>query len=1324
MACRRFFVRERAALAACQLSWTAPCIISRVNLVSNRAAVTGVSGLAGGQRHVTPFFSSLFPLQFAPGGTRTEALDDCVVFRSLFSADSSTTASKSKVSARGVDASPRRPQLRPWHVIANLKHAVLLASNGEEKSERLKFAAGKGLTNKYPSSGFDELHGGVDNAQDEIVDLEGVAGEDHGARDSVEDQSVADSLTARLGRYYSRTVTVATSGPCLTSGTDWKTQDSNIQRKPLTLERALKSSAYAFHHTFEMLVRDKQERLAVELFRRWWCHNPHLFPIELELQSDCDELTASHRSMTEKHRVEGSHRRLIAERLLQTPAKKYFVSSALFGRVVMVALRLGDPVVEEFLLQELLYECVFTTVCGGRLTANDNPFHTHGPGFTKANDEHDDLPSSSDVSSMGSTQAANELRFDLYRERYEDWLVLVGALAAAAMLERHAGKFRREVSRGSAYERLVCTVRDEYAAFISKAFHFQQKRREHLHRPSTVTLSESQQTLPGWAKLLFTTVLRCYEESGVLHSSPARRPANTALLWKSLHDCLLEKFPHVFHAGNTVTTLLALEALEETSVSTMGTRRLSFAGKEDALCQWRLECLSCKCSPNANMAGSYDAKKIKDIDKSVEDSYSRPLGNLPRVSRQLRTHFVTAYSTLSGNGVKDEGAAACGTVSDSHELHWKHREFFGTGASLSFSRASIPVFATAEEVRRCRDDSMDEIFDVWCCAVDIFRSHSSLPLLKMRTPQLFSLGDEISQLNDNDVSMEVSKPSMFVLLRLVTLLASIGEPPHAVPHEEATHDLHFQLVECIEEDIIPFCHPSVASNLRRCCVTHLSRSGARGVRAMLARPRLLSERMNEDAAMERLLTGLLWSGGGSPLTDGSQCGHFSFGSGSLAWCLIAQQLSTIAPLDESPALDLVLSHLVTLSFAIPDDHRCMLYTSSCMNAICTGETGDVDDVVSTLRYELNLNPPPAVHLYISLLQLLAWVIEWQKTCAANTRHKKECSFPMVSENGEGEGEGDECSKGQLPSLRETAHHWSVVQRYLGSVSFAPPLLERIVLTLVYTCPDVELVLRSLLALVQQHHLNVKSTSTFDEKLVVCGERTESASLPTPRLLYGLCELLVRNGIRAGTVLKWRAQRGAPECNGACEVSLHKWHCAILEGLVQVNNRCREGLRGIEDCCDAVCNATKDYSVGVMEMKFQKEEAKQLLGSVVLDIISRGDKLLAIRENYNVTLFLDSMRVGSGSDCDSDAHDRDVRRATPRGVVLPSLQMTSAYPASSRQRVTGIKDALREMYPERRVRLRQALAPRNQPMKGEILAESMFPEMCSNEEVSYIVKLFT
>ncbi|SCU70347.1 uncharacterized protein TEOVI_000192000 [Trypanosoma equiperdum] len=1349
MLCRRFLESLSAPPAGLTLPLASSRFSYRVSPVLNSNAVGGDTGGVDDRLHVTPFFASLFPNHFAVIGSCAENNNSALSLKCPLTAR--RVAAAPRVTERVGDrkSSVKAQPLHPWHAIANIKHAVLYGSNGEDGDNNPEPDASG--TSQAKCCSFTMLEGSRDAGTSTDAQLHTRGTTDSDCADKEDEELLLTAMRARLARYSVRNDPTTSSNAasicsnnCTDEDTEKAARDSVPHKKPLTLERVMHASAYAFHHTFEALVRDKQDWLAVKLLRRWWHHNPHLFPLELQLQQRKEVADVLRRVRLGGEIIDDRDRQTIAECLSQVPAKKYLVSSALFGRVLMVALRMGDAVMEEeFVLRELLYDAVYGIVCGGCLAGAEDTSEVADTKSCDIGNKHGVGPSD-DALVVGVESRSSEggPKFHLYKEKYEDWLVFVGAIAAAAMLERHAEKLQREHNRGLTYERLVRAVREEYANFMNRACHPQQGQQSWSSVPFSADVKESLPVLPGWAKMLFTTVFRCYEESGVFHISPARRPGNCALLWRNIHAKLLEKFPHVFHAGSTVATLLSLEALEEAAVSAMGTRRLSFVGKEEALCRWRLECLSCKI-PFELYGGVLNGGENTDVDnqQNVGDPYNWPFSDLPRTYKQRRARFVASYSTFSHNGDR-ENLAASSSLADSgrHQLHWKHREFFGSGVCLSSSRPNIPVFTSPEEVYRCERDALDEVADAWRCTVEIFRDYSSLPLLQLDpASSAFSANDSLRGC-DGDTALEVSKPSMFVFLRLMSLLASTGNPPNITAEKGSAGDLHFPLVECIERDIIPLCHPSVAAHLRRCCVTHLSRSGTRGVRLLLAQHQLLlSQKLNEDAALERLLTGLLWSGGNGSHEGVCPRGCFSFGSGSLAWQFIAQQRRTFSSSSGWFMLDLILSHLVTLSLSIPDDHRCAVFVSSNMIAVASDNAREDTAVHSSLRGELSCNPPPAQHLYVSLLQLLAWVVEQEEVGKIDKCRGTGTTSATDATAGVDVELSCECTDGELPSLHETAHHWRTVRRFLCKVSgspfsrvpFAPSVLERIALILVHTCPDLELLLGSLLTLLLQHQrqqLNKKlfafCTKSTDGPMNAGQDDTTSPI--TPRLLSSLCGLLVINGVKGRGVLEWRTRRGAPSCGSEEEkVSLCEWHCSCFESVMQDSHSSCEGQDTRGSGRGAASVAGGEDAMEVTKIGQTGVEAKYLVGSVVLGIVVGDSKWKSFSaDNYNVALFLDSIQNDDRGVCARGSSATDGKGVFPLGVVLPSVQMTSLYPAGVRQRVTSIKDVFREMQPDQRSRVRQSLSQRERTEVGGMLADFILPGADAEECDGDIVRQFT
>ncbi|EKF32514.1 hypothetical protein MOQ_003631 [Trypanosoma cruzi marinkellei] len=1300
-------VTRRTALSSSSLLW------------ARRGAGLSLAGKK--QSTVTPFFAALFPAHFAGGDAADDVASRRVSFvRRALSAKGETavggarTAGSKWSAAAKTASSSSVASLRPWHVIANLKHAVLFAMNDEENSQDKKAGgAEKDCSTRHQDD------------EDEATCLPRGVRKDEGKKCGDGKRHVAPSEIVRLVRHSIRIVEQkntrvraelmmadanAGGGTSRLQEMDDNLRDEkdvlrNVPRKvpkealmsyflggddgtggaanstlePLrfALKQTMRSSAYAFHLTFEALLRQGQDHMAVELFRRWWRHNPHLFPIELgpDLGQDVPALLSVIRAEGDTTNLQ---RDIIFRRLAQIPYKKYTVTSALFTRVMKVALCLGIPALEEeFVLQELIYKGVYMACCASR-AGNEN----------------------GNVQKTEVSASHTDLHFHVFQENYEDWLVLIGAIAAAAVLERHAEDFWREKSGGTLYDRLVFSVREEYTTFITKAccpqliqsspvdFGATTKRRG--WEPSKPLV------VPGWTRLLFTTVLRCYEEAGVFHPSPVRRPGNTAALWREIHTRLIQQFPHVFHAANTVTTLLSFAALEEAAVSSLGTSRMSFSGKEEALRRWRLECLSEREEGNGSGSTFH------------EFTQSQALSDAPRTSRRLRARVLTAHSALSTKNMKEESVDKDPNTSDAEmsapQLHWKHRELFGHALSVSTSQLSIPVFLTSQEVINYAEDAMDELEAARNNVIEIFREHASLPMLYPASTIEVSNSQE--RRSCGDILAEASQLSIFLFLRLVSLLSLMGEPPVAATEAGENEDgiLSFSLVECIEEDILPYCHPSVAASLRRCCATYLSRSGVRGIRALVGEHQTLLEQLTEEAAVGRLLVGVLWGGENDKKTRSSSK-RYSFGSGSLAWQVIAQHRQLIFCKDGRLLLEMIISHLGTLSIAIPDDYRQIACLSPYMHRVIADPTDAASNALSALRSELDWNPSPARHVYISLLELLSWVVEAKKKEEAEEGTPKGIQKEKRSDESEGVSTFNDDSGANLPTLSDTARHWHVVQSFFRTRSlnfklFSPFLLERICLILVHSCPDVELIVTCLLALCQQPRRESGAE-------VAAHMDGESSSFFTPRLLTSLCCLLVMNGLTGNSVRQWRQKNGAPSfaLSSACgdavnKNTLREWHLSCFERMLpSMGHILKENGEGAEGFSAAASGDEDGLAVGT-------NETAQLLGSIVLDVLLTDTHWQSLKkDNYYVFLFVSAAEQVSTKGADEAAVPCK-KSSFPLGVVLPSRQISSSHPSGVRQRVTKLRDALREMGAERRLQIRRSMSPVRRQQKGVLEAYSL------------------
>ncbi|KAG8345974.1 hypothetical protein TRVL_03195 [Trypanosoma vivax] len=1297
----------------------------------------GCSASGGEPACVTPFFASLFPTYFAQASSCSNtSLHYASILRRAqnggnavqpemqkerltISTGKGSVDEGEKIFADGVSTTI---MLRSWHVIGNLKNAELRFTN--------------------------EL-GGSEGSWESQREAECSQVADSSPRHNV--MSAASTWVASIVRH-----------PTTCDEADTERVAQSLETAP---EEVMWASSHIFHHIFEALVREGRERLAIELFRRWWRRNPQLFPLDLHMLQSRDFRTQRPGAGEASGSVfSDGCMKAISEYLVTMPGKKYLISSALFCRVLMVALKLGDAVLEEFVLEEIVKDGVFGVVCRGA--------HLY-PGLGV----HCEYDTTSNKVCFGGREAplhaapALDLRFDPYVEKYEDWLVLIASIAAAAVLERHADDFSRECLYSASYTRLVHQACNEFMEFVHKCASLLQDAEQQGggRTPNSPLVSL------GWAKLLFVTVLRCYEESGVFHSSPARRPGNAARLWSNIHLKLLTKFPHVFHAGNTVTTLLSLGALEEVSVSSRGTHRLSFFGKEQALHRWRLECLSHtgtanydnqRLPENAHAGEAFECSGSARMNGCFQNpggaSFLRASEGIPRASKRLRTRMVVAYSSLT-----NAAESAAGSDHEQGPLHWKHRERFNVPSSVSFSRLSIPVFPTVREVHRCAEDAVDEISDAWDAAIDIFRAHSSLPVLSPWTSTALSdvSGGQLyaSKLG---IASEMSKPSMFLLLRLVSLLASMGDPLQSLvgdcydreggctSNSTSLRGTRFPLLECIERDLVPFCHATVVTYLRRCCATFLSRSGRRGVQALFLRHHgsqneepLLLEKLNEDVAMERLLFGLLWSGGAGtgvqPLEYRSSH-RFSFGSGSMAWLIIAQQSSASKFVGKQPLLTMVLSHLATLSLAIPDDYRHVMFFSPFALVSCT-KVGDRDllteerVVCDTLHEERCRCSPPAFHLYISLLQLLSCTL-WhdeaahgQSTCqgtVANTVHVGDCGN---CESNSDQHDTGSILGGGVPSLEDSARHRGMVRRLFrstppssfsaASFRFTPVLLERIALILLHTCVDIELLLACLFLLLDwQHHLSRPNGRCVSGG--ASNRRNDApGSLFTPRLLTCACGLLLANGICGRSVQDWRKKRGATFRRVGRNNSLYMWHRECFERSMPPNPRLRRvNVSPLEHSAGPASGSSDNEgdpgSNGVVISTCAARDALHLLGSVVLDVLLTENCWESLRmNNFHVASFVRTAGTRGEEMTVASARVSEPASAGPltQGVVLPSIQISSSYRASARQRVTNIKDALRDMEPERRRHVRRLLSPDKRLLGESVLTSCTLVEALGSDE---------
>ncbi|CCW63092.1 unnamed protein product [Phytomonas sp. EM1] len=506
------------------------------------------------------------------------------------------------------------------------------------------------------------------------------------------------------------------------------------------LERGLAavwlSSAFSFHVAWAWLLGRGYGRLALELFMLWGWANPDSIVVEqaqrllpttyptwkggllvekganrlvglraiaLQLHSHVagmsdSELRTAHLCggfLTTTLMYPKGYLEALATHLgAQLPYKKYYVTCALLPQVLKAAARLSDmtfsakpgkrsePGVERNhrerpawppprydrgaeIFQELMREWVLPVLCPSqRLPSLLQP-------------QRGNLASSVEFSS-------EEIGYDPYTERCEEWIVLACTLAAIGLLEGYVVASRRAHAI-----RAVSTIRNDPSNYEDPHPRVPDEHEQKVVEPTplleatlldilrerylawawslvssrlstdanSLEMLQARTRVEDWARVIFSTVFDGFHASGVFHPAPTRRPITACGVWRRLHDALLGKFPHVFHGGSTVATLWVLMTLEGMSTHLpCGPLPVSFFGKEEALIAWRRV---------AGFGGGWEVStrdfhhraRNPAAEEAMEYWKTSGSGYQPREERQRRMEFLLAGIATAGEEAGGGGGA-------------------------------------------------------------------------------------------------------------------------------------------------------------------------------------------------------------------------------------------------------------------------------------------------------------------------------------------------------------------------------------------------------------------------------------------------------------------------------------------------------------------------------------------------------------------------------------------------------------------------------------------------------------------------------------------
>lgn len=521
-------------------------------------------------------------------------------------------------------------------------------------------------------------------------------------------------------------------------------------------------------------------------------------------------------------------------------------------------------------------------------------------------------------------------------ESPECWAVLVAVVAAVAQIRAHmlplrragagsggAHSHRSDSSGGAAHSTQVGSVARLREEFFAPAMRV-------LLCPVAASGGEAQAAPPSWAHLVFGRVLSCYQESGWLARDVRHQPATPAQLWERLFFSFCTTFPNVFHAGNAVTVLWVMWAMEgAASVPTThySTFQAMNKGRLEALQAWS-DAIAPVSVVEAHHKGREEEEELSDEICSVVDMVESEMAigsTVPHAELRQRARYVAASAS------ENDDAAAVAEVDSRHARRSQRRSH--AGASLPVCATPLPpnppshlCSASArshfEDYLRASQELREEVRSV---LVHIFRHYASLPVLRPTSEEASTHGNgstaashttSAACFTSGAVSSEEAarlrrsgQPSFFVLLKLTHALAFFGdvftsqgslETKQAAATTNSTTSVQ-GLVPSVLQDVVPVCQPVVARYLRRLQVFTTTTSGRDGALALLTDGEVQAQlnSLSPQIGRRRLVAALLWSGLTPAALKGMQhevgeeeygsehngddVERPAFGSGSLAW---------------------------------------------------------------------------------------------------------------------------------------------------------------------------------------------------------------------------------------------------------------------------------------------------------------------------------------------------------------------------------------------------------------------------------------------------------
>ncbi|KPI84483.1 hypothetical protein ABL78_6471 [Leptomonas seymouri] len=534
---------------------------------------------------------------------------------------------------------------------------------------------------------------------------------------------------------------------------------------------------------------------------------------------------------------------------------------------------------------------------------------------------------------------------DSSAEKTEDWAVLVAAITAVAHLRGHLPALRRgnRANRRASRAAAVATTGGSNTAEKSEDAESVAYIRDELYTPAMRALlcaparrevrkgtlgeeppANGDAVLPRWTYLVFAHVAFCFEDCGWLRCSVAHQPATPARLWGQLYQALCDAFPNVFHAGNIVTvlwTLWAIEGAASKPSTYYSAFQLPSKGIVEAVQAWADALASTQTSLSCAgiSKGTSSSRLIEEQEEALAGSWAIPDGShqCPRAERCQRSAYLASAS--SGGSAQAQPEALSSIASGGHASPHSSRRSARRGSRWGDAQVNCPSFASpcpcspppvhggSFEARRqmlsylnaCKE-LREEVGNV---VVHIFRRYATLPILRATsaegnthdsgvTPTVPS-PEEVARLH------RMGQPSLLVLLKLLHSLAVLGDTLTWGSCGKASDCATAAgLVPSVLQDVVAACSPGVASYLRRMQVYSASMSGKDGALALLFDDDLQSQLNNlaPQLGRRRLVVALLWSGlPASALRGLRQAGagerseargfatDTAFGSGSLAW---------------------------------------------------------------------------------------------------------------------------------------------------------------------------------------------------------------------------------------------------------------------------------------------------------------------------------------------------------------------------------------------------------------------------------------------------------